>query len=224
MSNNVIPVISFIGWHNSGKTTLIRKVIKELSLMGIKTGIIKGTKHEDIYINKKGSDSDLYREDGIETVSLVTPKEILTIQDNKEQPLDYLLFKLFSNSDVDLIIAEGFKHAPFIPKIEVARAAISKELIKNSINNIKAIVSDFPVDFEPNFTFNQTKEIASFILENFINAEQDNFIEVFADGKRLPLKNFVKDAMRGTFLGFLSSLNFTDNVKNFEIKIKNYDQ
>jgi len=219
----LIPVISFIGWHNSGKTTLIRKVVKELSKNGIKTGIIKGTKHEDINIDKKGSDSALYREDGIETVSLVTPKEIYTIQDNTEQPLNYLLFKLFSKSDVDLIIAEGFKHSPFIPKIEVARAAISKELIKSTTNNIKAVVSDFTADFEPNFSFEQTKEIASFIIKNVINAEHDNFIEVFADGKRLPLKSFVKDALRGTFLGFLSSLKFTENVKNFEIKIKNYE-
>lgn len=220
----MIPVVSFIGWHNSGKTTLIRKVVKELSQMGIKTGIIKDTKHYDIIIDKKGSDSSLYREDGIETVSLVTPKEIHTIQDNKKQPLNYLFFKIFSESDVDLIIAEGFKHSFFIPKIEVARAAISKELIKNSTNNIKAIVSDFPVDFEPHFTFQQTKDIASFIIDNFINGEQNNFIEVFADGKRLPLNNFVNDALRGTLLGFLSALKFTDDVDTLEIKIKNYDR
>lgn len=217
----MIPVVSFIGWHNSGKTTLIRKVVKELSLLGVRTGIIKSTKHEDIELDKKGSDSSTYREDGVRIVSLVTPKEIFTVQDNTDQPLNYLLFRLFSQTDVDLVIAEGFKHSPFIPKIEVAREAISKELIKDTTSNVKAIVSDFPVDFNPHFTFDMVKEIALFIKEQIIDAEKEDFVEVFADGKRLPLNNFVKDIMHGTFLGFLNGLKNTENVKIFEIKIKN---
>ncbi len=42
------PVISFIGWHNSGKTTLARQVVALLKAKGYVVAVIKSTKERGI--------------------------------------------------------------------------------------------------------------------------------------------------------------------------------
>ena len=41
----MVPVISFVGRHNSGKTTVLTRVIEKLQLMGIKSAVIKHSHH-----------------------------------------------------------------------------------------------------------------------------------------------------------------------------------
>jgi len=214
----VIPVISFIGHSQCEKTSVIRHIAKELTVLGVRVGVIKESDNEVTKELLKHNNIAEYFVNGIESICLHSEQGILTLQTNTDQPLTYILFKLFT--DVDIILAEGFSNLKNVPKIEIARADVCADLSQQP-NGVKAIVADFPTSFEPQYAYTQTKELARFISNNFMRLGEEHCIDVFADGKRLPLKNFVKLSLRGTLLGFLESLKFTDNVGIFEIKIKN---
>jgi len=214
----LIPVISFIGHSQCEKTSVIQHIAKELTVLGLRVGVIKESDNEVTRDLLKRDTIAEYFVHGIESVCFHSDQGILTLQTNTEQPLTYILFKLFT--DVDIILAEGFNNLKNVPKIEIARAEVCPELSQQT-SGVKAIIADFPTSFEPQYSYTQTKELARFITNNFMRRGEEHCIDVFADGKRLPLKSFVKLSLRGTLLGFLESLKFTDNVGLFEIKIKN---
>ena len=155
------PVIGFIGHHNSGKTTLIRKVLKELDSRGHRVAVIKSTKHDIKDLDTHGTDTYLYSNDGTESVALVTPNRMYLFQNNTNEPLKRLAERLFPHAG--LVVAEGFKHAPDIPKIEVVRTDISEGPLRDKIKGVKAVVSDRPIEGETVFNFSQISELADFI-------------------------------------------------------------
>ena len=52
----MVPVISFIGRHNSGKTTVLQKVVSIFSGQGYRVGVIKHSSH-DFTIDVPDTDS-----------------------------------------------------------------------------------------------------------------------------------------------------------------------
>ncbi|MGE4560321.1 MAG: molybdopterin-guanine dinucleotide biosynthesis protein B, partial [Desulfobulbus sp.] len=58
------PIVSFIGWHNSGKTTLCRQVVAHLKARGYLVAVIKSTKETGIAVDQPGTDTALYRKSG----------------------------------------------------------------------------------------------------------------------------------------------------------------
>lgn len=45
-------------------------------------------------------------------------------------------------------------------------------------------------------------------------------VSLFVNGKKVPLLEFVQDALAGTVTGFINSLKFTQNVHDIELRIK----
>lgn len=209
------PVVAFVGWHNCGKTTLIRKVIQQLQAMGIKVGVIKDTHHE-IKMDSTGSDSFLYQEDGVDKVALLSPDKLYLFKKNNNDEFDYLIFDMFDN--VDLVIAEGFKHIAHLPKIEVARKDISDVLLKDTVENIIAMVSDFDVDFKPRFHFNQAIELADFIKQRFLT-KNTKTLEVFVDKGTVKLDDEANSQLTALITDFFDRHNISLNVKSIKIKI-----
>jgi len=160
---NAPKAIAFIGWHNSGKTTLLRQVLRELVQQGYRVGVMKSTKDETAFMDRPGTDSFLYRVDGASSVALIGPKEVFFRSDNLQEPFEDLKNRLFP--DVNLVLAEGFKHVSHLPKIEVTRSAISTEPLRQHIPNVVAVVADYEVDFPVKFHFSQVPALVSFIKE-----------------------------------------------------------
>src|SRR5205814_582760 len=65
------------------------------------------------------------------------------IDDGEELSLDDAIAR-YAREDLDLIVVEGFKAEP-LPKIEVARAAVSTELLCLNDRNLVATVTDLAV-------------------------------------------------------------------------------
>ena len=114
-------VLAVSGAHNSGKTTLLEKLIPVLRSRGLKVGVIKHDGH-DFTPDVPGTDSYRLREAGAEGVAvysgqryLVTELLHLTEQD---------LLALFERHGYDLVLMEGYKSSGW-PKLEVVRKAIS---------------------------------------------------------------------------------------------------
>ncbi|MEF3168636.1 MAG: molybdopterin-guanine dinucleotide biosynthesis protein B [Deltaproteobacteria bacterium] len=139
-----VPILAFVGRHDSGKTTLIREVARELRSRGHRIAVIKSTKHDIPPSDTPGTDTGLFLEDGIGSVALVGPSTIRLVQENTREPLVELAARLFPGRD--LVIAEGFKHCPDIPKIEVWRAGLRERPLFGSVPGVVAIVSDVAME------------------------------------------------------------------------------
>jgi len=117
-------IVSIVGRSESGKTTLIEKLIPVLTQRGYRIGTIKHT-HHAIDIDRSGKDSARHRTAGAETVMLASPGRIAMFKATASEALDGLI-RYFD--DLDLLITEGYKRENK-PKIEVLRAAVGTELL-----------------------------------------------------------------------------------------------
>lgn len=155
----MIPVVSFVGRHNAGKTTLLVNIIEKLSQKGIKVAVIKHASHV-LDIGKH--DSDRLFNAGASTVYASSPEMTILYRRHKEKGLDEIISEL---SGGDLLITEGYKKESH-PKIEVLRKEIDTEKMK--LDNVIARVADFAIDDSlPRFDFGQIEEISDFLIHTF---------------------------------------------------------
>ena len=134
-----MPVISIVGKSNSGKTTLIVKIVKELKSRGYKVATIKHS-HHHFELDTEGKDSWLHTQAGADAV-VVASQNMMGIM--RQSPKEPSLAEIINTylQDVDIIIVEGYK-AEAVPKIEVFRSEISTELVCKDDKNIIAVVGD----------------------------------------------------------------------------------
>ena len=66
-----VPAICIAGWSDSGKTTLIERLIPLLTVRGLRVGVVKHT-HHALEMDKPGSDTDRYRSAGASAVAVGT--------------------------------------------------------------------------------------------------------------------------------------------------------
>lgn len=117
------PAVAFIGYQNSGKTTLVEKVIAELTARGLRVGSIKHHGHHRFDIDVPGKDSWRHAEAGSRHVGLICANRYAEYADtDQEFPLDGLLARY---TDVDVVIVEGYKTAG-LPNVVVARSGVDR--------------------------------------------------------------------------------------------------
>lgn len=156
-------ILSIVGKTNSGKTTLIEKIISELKKRGYKVGAIKHCSH-NFEIDKEGKDSFRMSKAGADTVVVSTDDKIAMIRTtNNEQrttSLDELVSWLFP--DVDIVLTEGYK-SDDKPKIEVNRKEVGKELLCKP-EELLAVVTDQKLDIDVRcFSFDEISELTDLI-------------------------------------------------------------
>ena len=156
------PRIAFVGRHNSGKTTLLLAVLPLLVAQGLRIGYLKHA-HAGFEIDQPEKDSYRARRTGVVQTIITGAKQTAVIDDAADLSLDEAITR-YVRDDLDLLVVEGFKAAA-LPKIEVARAALSTELLCLNDRNLIATVTDFPVSpAVPHFGFGDAAAIADFIL------------------------------------------------------------
>ena len=112
------PAISFVGRHNSGKTTLIEKIIGEMSERGFDVGSIKHHTHGNFEIDVEGKDSWRHKHAGASDVIIASPCKIARVRDvDSEVECSDLIDAMPGH---DIIIIEGYRQSG-IPFIEVMR-------------------------------------------------------------------------------------------------------
>ena len=159
------PVIAIVGYSNSGKTTIISRLIEEFRERGFRIGVIKHTPHRFDF-DHPGKDSYLLKKAGASVSIVSSPSQIAVIMDvDHDQSPDELLRFM---EGMDLILLEGFKSHP-LPKIEVFRYSkyTLTPLCLND-NGIIAVISDSNVDTDiPVFHPDDITNIAEFIIKYF---------------------------------------------------------
>ena len=171
MQHAHIPILGFAAFSGTGKTTLLTQIIPLLKHHGLRIGLIKHS-HHNFQIDQPGKDSFRLREAGASPVMLISThrRAIITeISPIQEPRLDDQL-RLFDQSELDLILVEGFKAEQF-PKIELHRPSLNKPLLYPNDPDIMAIASDRPLqtpDYLTQLDINQPEMIATFILNQFM--------------------------------------------------------
>jgi len=131
------------GHSGMGKTTLLEKLVPELTSRGLAVSLIKHS-HKHIDIDRPGKDSYRLREAGCHEVLLLGNDRwalMHEMRDAEEPPLSYLLSRL---QHCDLVLVEGFKGGDF-PKLEVWRAELGKPRLWPAWPGITAVASDGPM-------------------------------------------------------------------------------
>lgn len=114
-------VLAVSGVHNSGKTTLLEKLIPLLRARGLKVGVIKHDGH-DFTPDVPGTDSYRLREAGAEGVAVFSGNRYLLTEEFRLNEQD--LLALFERHGYDLVLLEGFGDSGWA-KIEVVRSSVS---------------------------------------------------------------------------------------------------
>jgi molybdopterin-guanine dinucleotide biosynthesis protein MobB len=138
----MIPVVSVVGKSNSGKTTLIEKMIGELVRRGHRVATIKHNRH-GFEIDHEGKDSWRHKRAGARTTVIASPLRVAVVEDvDKDLDIGELVDRYIRN--VDIVLSEGFKKNPF-PKIEVNRREMNQALLCSPADNLLAVCSDRPL-------------------------------------------------------------------------------
>jgi len=129
------PAIAFIGYQNSGKTTLVEKVIAELTSRGLRVGSLKHHGHHGFDIDVPGKDSWRHGQAGSRHVGLVCATRYAEYADTEEElPIEGLLRRY---TDVDVVVVEGYKAAG-LPNVVVARSGVDRLRDQSSLELVSA--------------------------------------------------------------------------------------
>ncbi len=162
----MIPVVSIVGKSDSGKTTLIEKVIPELNRRGYRVATIKHNIH-GFDIDHEGKDSWRHKRAGARTTVIASPRRVALIEDVEK---DYSIAELKNRyiKDVDVILVEGYKGNPY-PKIEVNRTEMKQGLLCTNDDNLIAVVSNQRLDIGvPCLDINDISGVVDIIEERFL--------------------------------------------------------
>ncbi|SHI33499.1 molybdopterin-guanine dinucleotide biosynthesis protein B [Parasporobacterium paucivorans] len=159
-----IPVISFVGYSGSGKTTFIEKLIPELKSRKLRVAVVEHDSAEDMENLQEGN-TQRFSQAGADLVSVTSKNKIAWIEKREVEPsLEELLGYI---RDVDLIIMEGYKGGDF-PKIGVYRKTEGMELVL-PIEELTAAVADVPIDEElPCFSLDDVGGVAQYVISHFL--------------------------------------------------------
>jgi len=170
---NNIPIICIVSAvSNTGKTTLMEKLIYEIVRRGYKVGAVKSDCH-GFEMDVPGKDSWRFAQAGARATAIVGMEQYALVQKTRQKKnLDEVVGLM---EDIDIALVEGFKLTGK-SKIEVVRRDKGTHIV-SPIDELIAVVTDvkdiaFPV---PTFGLDDYGRIADFIVNTFIKKDMCSF-------------------------------------------------
>jgi molybdopterin-guanine dinucleotide biosynthesis protein B len=160
-----MKTFGFAGWSGSGKTTLIEKLIPRFVKRGLRVSLIKHA-HHTFDVDQPGKDSYRHRHAGATEVLVTSSRRWVLMHELRGTQEPSFEDQVKHLSPCDLLIVEGFKHAP-IPKLEVWRAEPGEGMLHPQDPHIVAVASDTKVETKlPLLDLNDDAAIAEFIVRH----------------------------------------------------------
>jgi molybdopterin-guanine dinucleotide biosynthesis protein B len=156
-------IIGVAGFKNAGKTTLVEKLVVELTRRGWRVSTIKHA-HHSFDIDHAGRDSFRHRQAGAVEVAVVSRHRwaiIHELRDEREPPLADILAKL---APCDLVLVEGYKRDGH-DKIEVRNLQLDHPTLAGHDPTVVAIAANgqLPDPPVPAFDRDDVTALATFI-------------------------------------------------------------
>ena len=144
MRSGRVPAVAVVGVTNSGKTTLVARLVEAFKREGLRVGTCKHDGAHDFEIDRPSTDSWKHREAGAD-VTLVASRTHAALQqfyaEEAEPPLERWLEELSDpRLGLDLIVVEGWKNSA-LPKIVLLR---DEDDVKNveHLSNVVCYAAD----------------------------------------------------------------------------------
>ena len=167
MKQKEIPILCFVGRSNSGKTTLIERLISELVKEGYRIATIKHAGH-GFNMDTEGKDSWRHKQAGAQTVIVIAKGSLALFTDTEEEVGLEELRERYVPKERDLVIAEGWK-SEGLPKIVVVRDHVGEVTV--SLDGLLGIVSNQPLPDAPSgvplFNPDDIERLAALISRRF---------------------------------------------------------
>jgi molybdopterin-guanine dinucleotide biosynthesis protein B len=156
-------VIGVAGFKNAGKTTLVEKLVTELTGRGYRISTVKHA-HHSFDIDHEGRDSFRHRKAGASEVAVVSRHRWAIIHESREDAEPSLQDILSKLEPCDLVIVEGYKRDTH-DKIEVRNLTLQNPELAGDDPTIVAIAANGAVDNAPVPLFDRddVSALASFI-------------------------------------------------------------
>ena len=163
-------IVAISGIKNSGKTTLICRLLEIFKEKGLRVAVLKHDGH-DFEPDVPGTDTYRQLQAGAYGTAVFSAGKYMLV---KQQPQisEKELMEFFP--EADLILLEGFKYSTY-PKIEIVRKGNSAESVSNP-ERLMAIATNLDAEerealsVQENVTFfdlDNAKSIAEFILSDY---------------------------------------------------------
>jgi molybdopterin-guanine dinucleotide biosynthesis protein B len=140
-------IIGVAGFKNAGKTTLVEKLVTELTRRGHRISTVKHA-HHSFDIDHEGRDSFRHRKAGASEVAVVSRHRWAIIHESRDEPepsLEAILSKL---APCDLVIVEGYKRDTH-EKIEVRNIDLAHPNLAGDDPTVVAVAANGPVQGAP---------------------------------------------------------------------------
>jgi len=159
-------ILLIVGYKKVGKTTLIEKLIPELSRRGYQVGTVKHH-HADFpaALDTAGTDTWRHRQAGASSVALATPTDIAVFR-SRETSLS-LQEIVSALGPMDIVLVEGFHNEPRA-KIEVLSDASAEPLCKMDCHLLAFVTSSAPETPVPAFAPDSIKPLADLIEKQLL--------------------------------------------------------
>lgn len=158
-----MKVYGVIGWKNSGKTSLMERLVAEITTRGFSVSTVKHV-HHAVDLDQPGKDTFRHRQAGAREVVLASKDRFALMVEHRgpEPDLSAILARL---APVDLVLVEGYKRDSH-QKLEVWRLETGQSMIQPGDPLIRAVATDEPgLSLSvPVLDLNDTAAIADFIL------------------------------------------------------------
>jgi molybdopterin-guanine dinucleotide biosynthesis protein B len=140
-------VIGVAGFKNAGKTTLVERLVTELTRRGYRISTVKHA-HHSFDIDHEGRDSFRHRKAGACEVAVVSRHRWAIIHESRDEAEPALAEILAKLAPCDLVIVEGYKRDTH-DKIEVRNLALANPELAGDDPTIVAIAANGPVPGAP---------------------------------------------------------------------------
>lgn len=138
--------VNIVGKKNSGKTTLIEKLLPLLRERNLRVATVKHSPHSHS-LDVEGKDSWRHRQAGAEAAMIVLPDGIAYFRNSTDAAEKMRLTERLL-AEFDLVLVEGNKQGSQ-PKVEVFRSELhGSPLCENPQDNLLAVMSDVPIKIE----------------------------------------------------------------------------
>jgi molybdopterin-guanine dinucleotide biosynthesis protein MobB len=205
--------IQVVGTKDTGKTSLLEALTRELVRRGRTVACIKHT-HVEPSLEAQDTDTSRLRAAGA-AVTALTGKDYTIVARSSGRGVEELSFRLAAPGDI--VLVEGFKRSPG-KKIVITGG----DLDFGALEGVVAVVGDAPDGFKgPTFTAGQTSELCDLVEKLSAQpSDQTWATRLLVNGAEVPLNAFVQDVMASALSGMTDVLRDVDEAETLEIRAR----
>ena len=213
-------VVCMVGNSGAGKTTLIERLLRELSRRKYRVAAVKHCP-QGFDMDAEGKDSWRFTQAGASGVFLTSPGRVGLIEDMESVPgLKSIAEHYFPSFDI--VLGEGFSEDKEVAKIVVLRKGVS-DYVKSPQDDILVLVSDFEIKADkPVFNPDDVSGIADFIEQLLVGESgAEGSVTLIINKKPVPLNAYVQSVIKKVIMGIIDTLKREDEkLKQIDIIIK----